>query len=211
VLHPGAARDGDRSPSSPEIRVNQIKRTQDMTIAQKRRWLLTAAVMVVCAGALGGVSGQAQTPSRSDDLLPALLAEVKGLRAAMEQMASAGPRVQLFVSRLQLQEGRISGMVRRLDTVRDNLAGARQTLDHLKGAEKMFESESGVRRSGGPPQEDLAPMVAGMKKEVAAAQVNVDRLVAEEAQLTQDVTAEQARWVEINQRLDELERALAKR
>jgi chromosome segregation ATPase len=181
-----------------------------MTIAHKGRWLLTAAVMVACAGALGRVSGEAQTPSRSDDLLPALLTEVKGLRAAMEQMASAGPRVQLFVSRLQLQEGRISGMVRRLDTVRDNLAGARHTVDRLKGELKMFESDR-ERHPGGPPQEDLAAMVAGMKKEVAAAQANVDRLVAEEAQLTQDVTAEQARWVEINQRLDELERALAKR
>ncbi len=180
-----------------------------MTIAQKGRWLLTAAVMVACAGALGRVSGQAQTPSRSDDILPALLAEVKGLRAAMEQMASAGPRVQLFVSRLQLQEGRISGMVRRLDTVRDTLAGARQALDHLKGALKMFES--GERQPGGPPEAEMATMVPGKKKEVAAAQANVDRLVAEEAQLTQDVTSEQARWVDINQRLDELERALTKR
>ncbi len=180
-----------------------------MTIAQRGRGLFTAAVIVACAGALGRVSGAAQTPSRSDDLLPALLTEVKGLRAAMEQMASAGPRVQLFVSRLQLQEGRIAGMVRRLDTVRDNLAGARQHLDRLKGELKMFESER--QPLGQHEAEEIATMVPRMKKEVAAAQANVDRLVAEEAQLTQEVAAEQARWVEINQRLDELERALAKR
>src|SRR5258708_27024989 len=177
-----------------------------MTIAQKGRWLLTAAVIVACGGALGRVSGEAQTPSRSDDLLPALLAEVKGLRAAMAQMASAGPRVQLFVGRLQRQEERTSGMVGRLDTVRDTRAGSRQRLDALKGQLKMFESE---RQPGGQHEAEMATMVPGKKREVAAAQANVDRLVAEEAQLTQDVTSEQARWVEINQRLDELERALA--
>jgi hypothetical protein len=51
------------------------------------------------------------------DVLPALLVEVRGLRAAMEQMASAGPRIQLFVSRLQLQEARVNAMARRLDEI----------------------------------------------------------------------------------------------
>jgi hypothetical protein len=42
-------------------------------------------------------------------------------------------------------------------------------------------------------------------------ETNVDRPTAEEAQLTQDVTTEQARSIEFNQRLDELERSLARR
>ena len=144
----------------------------------------------------------------ADDMLPALLVEVKGLRAAMEQMSSAGPRVQLAVSRLQLQEGRIAGIIRRLDTVRDSLSGARRELEQMKGAQKMMEG-GGEPQEPGAPKEDFGPMLGGIKKQVAAAQANVDRLVAEELQLTQDVSAEQARWTEINQRLDELERALA--
>ena len=194
-----------------------------MTTAQQRRWLVMTIAIVACAAALGRVSGQAPRSAAAravegrsgagDDVLPALLAEVKGLRAAMEQMASAGPRVQLSVSRLQLQEGRIAAMVRRLDTVRDTLTTARRDLDRVKGALKMFESDEhqpGGAPPGTPP-EDLGPMVAGMKGEVATAQANVDRLAAEEAQLTQDVTTEQTRWIEFNQRLDELERSLARR
>ena len=48
----------------------------------------------------------AQTPgaSQSGDIMPALLQEVRGLRVAMEQMTSAGARVQLALGRLQLQE-----------------------------------------------------------------------------------------------------------
>jgi chromosome segregation ATPase len=190
-----------------------------LATAQQRRWLVTIIAIVACAGALGRVSGQAPRSAvapaaegrsgASDDVLPALLAEVKGLRAAMEQMASAGPRVQLSVSRLQLQEGRIAAMVRRLDTVRDTLTTARRDLDRAKGAMKMLES--GEPHPGGPPAEEVGSIVAGLKLEISTAQTNVDRLSAEETQLTQDVTTEQARWVEINQRLDELERSLARR
>ena len=171
------------------------------------RGLVAAVAIVAGAGVLGRVSGQALQPARGDDVLPALLVEVKGLRAAMEQVAAAGPRIQLSVGRLQLQEGRIAGMIRRLDTVRDNLAHARGVLDQMRGAQKMMEGP----QEPGAPKEDSGPILAGFKQQVAAAQANVDRLVAEEIQLTQDLTAEQARWMDINQRLDELERSLVKR
>jgi len=179
---------------------------------------MAAAVLLVVSGATAGRhSVQAQPAAAAErrsgeagpteNVLPALLAEVKGLRAAMEQMSSAGPRVQLFVGRLQLQETRMNGMIRRLDTVRDTLATARRDLDRAKGTVKML---SGPPERGVPP-EDLGPILNGMKQEVAAAQATVDRLAAEETQLTQDLTVEQGRWIDINQRLDELERALAKR
>ena len=165
-----------------------------------------AVFLVVSGAAVGRNSVQAQPSVTSQDVLPALLAEVKGLRAAMEQMAGAGPRVQLSVGRLQLQEGRIAGMIRRLDTVRDRLSTARRELEGFKGAQKMMEGSEQSKQ--GEEKEDFGPILAGMKNQAAAAQANVDRLAAEEVQLTQELAAEQARWVEINQRLDELERAL---
>ena len=57
----------------------------------------------------------------------------------------------------------------------------------------------------------LAQMLAHVKREIADHKAAVTRLTAEEAQLTQDLAVEQGRWTEINQRLDELERALSKR
>jgi hypothetical protein len=166
-----------------------------------------AAVLLMLSGAaVGRTSVQAQ-PASTPDVLPALLTEVKGLRAAMEQMAGAGPRVQLSIGRLQLQEGRIAGMIRRLDTVRDTLASSRRELEGFKSAQKMMEGGDDDRKPG-EPKEDFTPMLAGMKKQAAAAQANVDRLAAEELQLAGDLAVEQARWVEISQRLDELERSL---
>jgi hypothetical protein len=176
-----------------------------------------AAIVLILSGAAVGRSSLEAQPasaaerrfggaSSAEDVLPALLVEVKGLRAAMEQMAGAGPRVQLSVGRLQLQEGRIAGMIRRLDTVRDTLTTARKELEGMKGALKMFKVEEGRN----PAQKDDLPFPFGNFKEgAAAAEANIARLVAEEAQLVQDIATEQARWTEINQRLEELERALA--
>lgn len=170
----------------------------------------SAVLLIVSCAMVGRYSVQAQSAAAPESVLPALLAEVKGLRAAMEQMSSAGPRVQLFVGRLQLQETRMNGMIRRLDTVRDTLASAKRELEGFKSAQKMMEGGDGPHEAG-EPKEDFGPILAGMKQQAAAAQANINRLAAEEAQLTQDLSVEQARWIDINQRLDELERALAKR
>jgi hypothetical protein len=145
----------------------------------------------------------------SDDVLPALLIEVKGLRAAMEQMASGSTQAQLLVGRLQLQEGRVTSMIHRLDTVRDNLSAARSQYNQIQGSVHMLERPD--QPGSGVPPDDKDGILAGLKTQVAGAKANVERLAAEEMQLTGDIATEQQRWVAINQRLDELERTLAKR
>jgi hypothetical protein len=175
--------------------------------SMKRSALLAGILLVVGVGSwLAPVRAQA---TRSDDVLPALLQEVRGLRAAMEQMAAGSTQAQLLVGRLQLQEGRINGMIRRLDTVHDSQATARREYDQIQGALKMLNQD----RDGQPgvPQEDKNSLFAGLTAQVAAAKMNVDRLNAEELQLTSDIAVEQQRWTAISQRLDDLERALAKR
>jgi chromosome segregation ATPase len=186
-----------------------------VTDAVMRRHRPAAAVILVLAVAAtltaAVVSARQSSPATNDEVLPALLAEVKGLRAAMEQMASAGPRVQLFVGRLQLQEARITSMARRLDTVRDSLAGAQAHYESTRQRFKELQSAMAENREGLPPRAELESLLANLRSEVSAAKTAVDRLTAEEAQLGQDLTVEQGRWTEINQRLDELERALIKR
>src|SRR6187401_1257852 len=100
---------------------------------------LVAGLLVVGCAAWTALVG-AQPTQTQPEVLPALLTEVRGLRAAMEQMASAGPRIQLFTSRLQLQEARIGNMVRRLDTVRDNLASAQKDYARAGAQQQQFEA-----------------------------------------------------------------------
>ena len=173
--------------------------------------LATKAWTIVCAAALmGSLVYAAQAPPKNDDLVPALLLEVRGLRAAMEQMASAGPRVQLFVGRLQLQEGRMNGMMRRLDAVRDSLASARQEYDNARESLRTMERDI-VASSPQIPKAELEAVLNERKRAVTVTKASVDRYAAEETQLAADLATEQGRWIDINQRLDDLERALSKR
>lgn len=64
--------------------------------------LVTIALMLMLTGLATSIL--ARQTSQQPDVLNALLVEVRGLRAAMEELASAGPRVQLSMGRLQLQE-----------------------------------------------------------------------------------------------------------
>lgn len=184
-----------------------------MTLQSGRRWMAAA---VILAGAVN-VSGQSAAPAASrDDVLNALLLEVRGLRGALEQMASAGPRVQLFASRLQLQETRINNMIRRLDTVRDRIAEAQQELTRLQTEEKQLQAALEDHKRPADPnsaeEQNMATLlIGGVRAKITNATANLNRSVAEESQLMSDLTAEQGRWTAINQQLDELERALAKR
>ena len=169
------------------------------------------ALVVTVAMVSWFVPARAQAPNQ--DLVPALLVEVKGLRAAMEQMASTSARSQLLVGRLQLQEGRITSITRRLDTVRDALAAAKHELEEAQASLTSLQTPASEKEEG------LAALIKTLgvvkiedvQRQVASRQETVNRLTAEEQQLLQQITAEQARWVDINQRLDELERTLAKR
>jgi hypothetical protein len=180
-----------------------------MTMHDMKRVSAIAAVVLLLAASVGSWRPVA-AQGGSGDVLPALLVEVKGLRAAMEQMAAGSTQAQLLVGRLQLQEGRVTSMIRRLDTVRDSLAGARREYDQMQGALRMFDKDEDGRANEAQ-EKDKEGLLAGLKGQVTAAKANVDRLAAEELQLTSDIAGEQQRWVAINQRLDELERALAKR
>jgi chromosome segregation ATPase len=178
-------------------------------IMSRQHTVRAAAMLIVIAATGFAARGFAQAQQTSGgDVLPALLQEVKGLRAAMEQMATSNAHAQLLVGRLQLQESRMNAMIRRLDTVRDEHAKAKTAYEQLRGSIKMLE---GDRSPNDPPQEERDQILGQFRRQIDSAKGAVDRWAAEEAQLTGDLSAEQARWVDINQRLDELERSLGKR
>jgi chromosome segregation ATPase len=164
------------------------------------------AVLIVLATTAGG-----ETPQQpNQDTLGALLVEVRGLRSAIEQMASVGPSIQLAMGRLQLQEQRINTLVRRGDVVRDALTAAHKRAaelrDHLGNLQRALEeSTEPLHRSN---IEGQLPMI---KQDLARATADIQRLQTEESQAAAQVSSEQARWSEINQRLEELDRALGRR
>lgn len=167
--------------------------------------LVTIALMLILTSL--GTSILARQASPQPDVLNALLTEVRGLRAAMEQLVSACPRVQLSMGRLQLQEQRINTLVRRLDEIRDRRTSAES--DIARQRMEISALEEAVKRDG--PSREYDVQLKGLKMSVADTGALIERLQSEEAALGQEIAAEQGRWAEINQRLEELDRALSRR
>jgi chromosome segregation ATPase len=165
--------------------------------------------LAVRARALGPGAQAPQAASQaSADVLPALLTEVRGLRAAMEKMAFAGPRVQLALGRVQLQEQRINNVIRRLDEVRAALAVAQGEYDRLQ--EELGAVEGALRNPppDGEPIEQLKAAREVMPRRIAQALTKLQRATADEAAMAADLANEQARWTDLNQRMEALEAAL---
>ena len=175
----------------------------------------TAGALAVFGVLLAGWTVlRAQTPAprgpASADIMPALLEEVRGLRASLEQMSSAGARVHLALGRLQLQEGRLNASLKRQDEARQRLAEALKnqavTQQQLAGLDREFKAQT--RQADGPTPEQMEDIRNHHRQHLAMLNADVQRLTAEEATIATDVANEQARWIEFNQRLEDLERAL---
>jgi chromosome segregation ATPase len=177
--------------------------------------MLGFGVLMMAVGAtVGARSSQGsprQTTAAQEDVLPALLAEVRGLRAAMEQMASAGPRVQLALGRVQLQEQRVNTLMRRLEEGRARLVETQRGYDQAQQELRSVEGMIREPRPDGPPLAALQDMQRGKEREIARRAADVQRLTAEVADVETDLATEQGRWVDLNQRMEALEQSLVRR
>ncbi len=169
-------------------------------------------VTLAAAGGAGGWAAQRAEaqPAPAQEPIPALLSEVRQLRIAMEEMASTGPRVQLVLGRLQLQEQRINNMLHRLETVRQEIELIQNENDEQQRMLKSFETEAaGVVE---PRQRrDFEEQARVIKSRLNGTVARLQQRQAEESALSADIGSEQARWNDFNGRLEELERALGKK
>jgi chromosome segregation ATPase len=179
-----------------------------MSTVTFRSWMISAtvAVLIVLATTAGG-----ETPQQpNQDTLGALLVEVRGLRSAMEQMASVGPSIQLAMGRLQLHEQRINTLVRRGDVVRDALVAAHKRAGEMR--DRIGNLQRALEDSTEPlHRSNIEAQLPMIKQDLARATGEIQRLQTEESEAAAQVSSEQARWAEINQRLEELDRALTRR
>ncbi len=177
------------------------------------------SVGLVAAVLLAGSWAVAQTPgaSSSRDILPELLAEVRGLRVAIEQMTSAGARVQLALGRLQLQEQRLNAANGRLAEIRNQLAGAqRRTAEMQEQAANLESMLTGQSEMPKPEGQSTAEQIRRqmtvemqmVQRQVIAANAEVQRLTTQENTLAGEVSSEEARWADLNRQLEDLERSL---
>jgi len=169
-----------------------------------------ASVVVASVGlalaALVTVGAAPQT-AQSGDPMTALLSEVHALRLAMEQSASIAPRVQLTLARLNIEEQRITQLAAQLDQVRRELSGAallvKRSSDQLVDVERSLQMVTDDKL-----RKELEAEQVHFKREQSQHSLQEQQLRTRENDATQLLGAEQTRWIELNARLDELERLL---
>ena len=162
------------------------------------RAVLGVSALIVLAVAAG--YAQSQTTAPQDPVA----AEIRALRADLNAYFESTMRGQLLVARLQVQEGRINSVLRQLQEVETKLRDNENTKGQMEQGMKMFGAKPGESEEGG--EFILGPLKAGLE---TAAKTDAD-LRAQQAQLRTTFNEEQARWVAINARLEELEQAFGK-
>lgn len=171
--------------------------------------LRSVVAMMAMVVALAGVRIIATAPqaAQAPEPLTALLAEVHALRIAMEQSATIAPRVQLTLARLNIEEQRIAQLAAQLDQVRRELSGA--SLESQKLSDRLAELEKGIQTATEDKiRKSYEYEHADVKRKLGAQSRLEEQLRARENDAAQGLSTEQSRWIDLNARLDELERRL---
>jgi predicted nucleic acid-binding Zn-ribbon protein len=152
----------------------------------------------------------AQGSSGNTDTLSALLVEVRALRVAMERAASTTPQIQLLAARLTVQNERLARVSRDADAAHEQLEHVQSATAGLSA--RAAQLEDILTRESDPARvRDLKSEQGGVKSQLEELASQEPRVRAREADLANQAAVEQAQWVELNRRFDELERELSAR
>lgn len=170
-----------------------------------RGWLGVALLLLTAFVLAGVVSGQTARPTATID---DLLAEIRGLRAEINQVAAAAIRAQLLVTRLSLQEQRVRTSAHQLAEaqrmLRTSGADHRARSAHLKRVEdSLRDGTASSTRSG-----ELEAMLGHLREEVDRSGREEEALRVQEQELLKTLSAEENLWIDFNSRLAGIERAL---
>ena len=168
--------------------------------------LTTRAVWTIGLGALvlGGVaSGQAHRP---DATLDELVVEVQAMRAEMNQAAAASIRAQLLVGRLQMEDQRIAGLVRDLEAVQADLAANAHARAESAATLKVLEEA--VMGATSDVRDDAEKQLAAAKAAAQESDRRQQLLKRRESAMSKELQEDQARWQDLNARLENFEQSI---
>jgi DNA repair exonuclease SbcCD ATPase subunit len=149
----------------------------------------------------------AQTPASDVPTLQTLLVEVHQLRIALERSTQIAPRIQIAVERLKMQQEQVGHVAKDVDD-------ARRELDHFRTEQGRIQQrvqsiENAVTETADPEKRrDLNDALGSSKQELDQAEKSAQQAQVREGELTSQLQSEQAKLTELNDRLNQIERAL---
>ena len=172
--------------------------------------LWTALAILITLGAYGAVRAQTQRVESNQSDPPTmtqLLQEVRALRLAIERSTVAGTRAQLLLGRLQMQEARMATLGRQVQEARSRLLNIQR--DRENSMSEIKRLTDAVDRATPDERRAIEERLEQMKRSIKDMQQQEQDIQSEYDGLTQALSTDEARWVDFNQRLEELERSLA--
>jgi hypothetical protein len=164
--------------------------------------MLSLAVTMAITAAAVTVIHATQSTQVSRPPVDPVVAEIRALRADLNERLTATVRAQLLVARLSVQEQRTSTVVRQLQDVELKLRENDAAKEQVAASMKMFGDMT--KNPGAQESPVFAPLRAATER-MATADVE---LKGQQTELMRQLAEEQARWTAINARLEELEQAL---
>ena len=160
------------------------------------------AAVVASAVAL---SGQTQ---RQAATLDDVVNELRALRAELRQTSGGNARMQLLVARLTAQEQRIGILSSQRANLTPRLIEATRVRADVEAQLKRFEDIEAKNLPAELTRDERDGMLENLKGVLARASDVERQLRAEDNQLSAEIANEQNRWLDVNGRLDALEREL---
>lgn len=169
---------------------------------------LTLAAMLIASGTASAQTARQQAPAaRQDDAIAALTAELRALRAELAETARASLRLQLLTARIQAQEQRIIYLDRQRAEAATRRTNAEQGRNMLASEMRQF-TDNELAKVSAEDRRQFEFMVAQQKDQLAIQDRNLQQLQIEETDAANALAQEQARWDDLNGRLEELEQSL---
>ncbi len=186
-----------------KLRLAQSRSSEDTTPGNKLKAMkLISFLLCISFTAL------AQAPASDVQTLQTLLVEVHQLRIALEHSTQIAPRIQIAVERLKMQQEQVAHVARQLDDVRSELDHGRTEQARIQ--QRLQAIDNTVAETTDPQRrKDLNDALGSLKQEADQTEKSVQQIQIHEAELGSQLQSEQAKLTELNDRLNQIERALS--
>ncbi len=149
-----------------------------------------------------------QTQPKDRDTLPALLDEVHQLRQAIEGMTAASQRVQIALYGLQMQDAAVARATQRRDNARNQCSSLEQNRQHSAADVQRMESGLTSATTSESDLKEFKTRLPVLKNVLEAQTAELQSCQAAEAETSSQLKTEQAKLLELQDRIARLDKAL---
>ena len=166
--------------------------------------------MLFLAVALRAACSDAPAATSDSQTTQAMLTEIRELRQDLQNLAATIQRVAIVVYRHQGQAAMLDRVEQRLENARSMCKNAE--ANQKQTAHQIEETEKKLRNSQGPSDETRQEdWLANLKSSAEIFSVQAQQCQAEQIDAEAQYRTEQAKMNELENQLDQLDRALAAR